>query len=238
MKESGIRRRRVQKVVIGIIILISLSFSSFAQRQIKGIVIDSASFGALPNVNIQLKNSVRGTISNVRGEFRVTVTSKDTVVLSLVGYRSEEFAAAELDVTVILRMVEEVRVLQTVTIFPGKEIKPVRALHLAPKQGMGNFGPTGAGVNFGYFTKEQKERRKLRSVLAEHDRVKNYIAVVCSPEVRERIMADYALTEDRYYQILAQFNVETGDTYYNLTSEELIVVLNEYYDRNAGKVRR
>jgi len=57
---------------------------------------------------------------------------------------------------------------------------------------------------------------------------KNYVAVVCSPEVRERICEEYSLTDDQYYQLLAKFNMTNKDARYDLTAEEWITVLRNF----------
>jgi len=224
-----------QKKVIGALVFLSIFSSSYAQKQIRGIVIDSATFAPLANVNIRIKNSFLGTVTNAKGEFKISVTRKDTLVFSLVGYFKEEFAADELDETSIIRMTEEVTVLQTVNVSPKDKAKGLRPTHLAPAGNLLNFGNGRPGFNLGYFSKPEREKRKLLAVQAENRRVKNYVAVVCSPEVRERITQEYAISDDEYYGILAQFNLENGDSLYNLTSEELIVVLDDYYKNNVRR---
>jgi hypothetical protein len=151
-----------------------------------------------------------------------------------VGHYSEEFAAAELDETAVIRMTEAVRILETVTVRP-KDQKSLPSLHLAPSGKLMNYGYSGAGVNFAYFSKLEKEKRKLRMVQAEQARVKNYMAVVCSADFRERITEEFKISDDEYYGLLARFNIENGESLYNLSSEELVVVLTEYYKRNTRR---
>jgi CarboxypepD_reg-like domain len=227
---------RYRREIFGLVVFILLSIPAFSQKPIKGIVIDSISFSPLPNVNIQLKHTARGTSTDAKGEFRILVKTTDTLVFSLVGYFPEEFSANELEETTLIRLAEEVRILQTITVIPkADQAKPARTVHLAPHGKLMNYGPNGAGINLAYFGKEQREKRKLNLVMAEKERTKNYVSVVTSPEVRERIIFDYNLSEDEYYQILAGFNIENGDSLYYLSSEELIVVMNEYFKRYSHK---
>ena len=208
------------------------------QKAIKGIVIDSASFSPLPGVNIQIKGTYRGSATDSKGEFRMLVKPTDTLIFSLVGYLPEEFAAAELEATTLIRLAEEIRILQTINVSPKPDEKYVKPLTLrAGKGALMNYGNSGPGVNLGYFSKAEREKRKLHAVLERQAQQHNYVAVVTSPEVRERIIYDFKLTEDQYYQILAGFNIENGNSLYELTSEELIVVMNEYYRNHLPRKR-
>jgi hypothetical protein len=222
-----------QKKVL-LLILVLISFGGYSQKLIKGFVIDSASFAPLAYVNIKVKNTSRGTSTDEKGGFTLPTAKGDSLVFSLVGYNSEEFSAAELEETIIIRMAIRVKELAAITIIGRKE-KAVRPIHIAPRSNLANYGPYGAGVNLAYFTKLEKEKRKLHKVQAEYQRVKNYVAVVCSPEVRERICEEYSITEDQYYQLLAKFNITNKDARYDLTAEEWITVLRKFCSANVIK---
>jgi hypothetical protein len=236
MRQVRLTERRGLRNAAGVLLFLLVFTSGYAQKHIRGIVIDSATFAPLANVNVRLKSSLYGTTTNNKGEFRITVFKKDTLVFSLVGHYDEEFAAAELDETTVIRMTEAVRILETVTVRPkGEQQKALPALHLAPSGRLMNYGASGAGINLAYFSRLEKEKRKLKAIKAEQERVKNYMAVVCSPDFRDRIMEEYSITDDEYYGLLARFNMESGDSLFNLSAEELVVVLNEYYKRNTRR---
>jgi len=223
-----------QNKIVTLLILLLIPFGGYSQKLIKGFVIDSASFAPLAYVNIKIKNTSRGTSTDEKGGFTLSTAKGDSLVFSLVGYNSEEFSTRELEETVIIRMAIRVKELDVITIVGRKE-KAVRSLHIAPKSNLANYGPYGAGVNLAYFTKLEKEKRKLHKVQAEYQRVKNYVAVVCSPEVREKICGEYSLTDDQYYQLLAKFNMTNKDARYDLTAEEWITVLRRFYSANVIK---
>jgi CarboxypepD_reg-like domain len=205
-----------------------LVFAAQAQKTIRGFVIDSASFIPLSYVSVSVKNTFRGMSTDSKGAFSVNTVRGDTVVFSLVGYNELVFSAAELEETVIIRLAEKIKVLQGVTIIGHKE-KTVPALHLKPKSNLPNYGPYGAGINLGYFSKIEKEKRKLVKVKLEQQRVKSYVMVVCSPDVREKICKEFSLTEDQYYQMLAEFNIENQNVNRVYSSEEWITLLRDYY---------
>ena len=223
-----------QKKIIALFVLLLISCGGYSQKLIKGFVIDSASFAPLAYVNIKIKNTSRGTSTDEKGGFTISALKGDSLVFSLVGYNSEEFSAVELEETVIIRMAIRVKELAAITIIGRKE-KTVRPIHIVPKSNLANYGPYGAGINLAYFGKLEKEKRKLYKVQAEYQRVKNYVAVVCSPEVRERICEEYSLTDDQYYQLLAKFNITNKDARYDLTAEEWITVLRNFCSANVIK---
>jgi len=223
-----------QKKLIVIIILSLLSFAAYPQKLIRGFVIDSASFTPLSYVNIKVKDSNRGTSSDGKGGFSISTMKGDTLVFSLVGYNTEEFTAAELEETIIIRMAIKIKELEQITIIGRKE-KPVRPIHMTPRSNVANYGPYGAGFDLGYFSKYEREKRKLVKVQAAHERVKNYIAVVCDPEIREKICREYSLTDDQYFELLAKFNIQNMNRTYDLTSAEWITVLRQFYSENVYK---
>jgi len=222
------------KVFIGIVLCMLLSFTAHPQKLIRGFIIDSASFIPLSYVNIKIKNANRGTSSDAKGGFSISTMTGDTLVFSLVGYNTEEFSAAELEETIIIRMAIRIRELDQITIIGRKE-KVVRPIHMTPQSNVVNYGPYGAGFDLGYFSKYAKEKRKLVRVKEEHERVKNYIAVVCDPDIKEKICREYALTDDQYFELLARFNIQNLNRSFDLTSAEWVTVLRKFYSDNVYK---
>jgi TonB-linked SusC/RagA family outer membrane protein len=74
--------------LFGIIFLI-IPMLSFAQGQIKGVVKDDKGVG-LPGVNILLKASTNGTITDTDGKYSLTAPSDGTLVFSFIGYAPQE----------------------------------------------------------------------------------------------------------------------------------------------------
>lgn len=68
-----------------------LPFSLTAQITIKGVVLDEDYQEPVIGTNIKIKNSSRGTITDINGEFEITIPNLgDTLVISFVGYESQE----------------------------------------------------------------------------------------------------------------------------------------------------
>lgn len=76
------------------IILVSLFccapiLSARAQQELTGTVTDTAHV-PLPGVNIFIKGTPQGTITNFEGKFKLMVNPKDTLVVSYLGYQKKE----------------------------------------------------------------------------------------------------------------------------------------------------
>ena len=77
---------------------------SAQNRTIKGIVTDLADGNAMPGVNITLKNTKTvGTVTNLNGEFSLSIPNEDILVFSFVGYKSLEMdTKGQTDITITL----------------------------------------------------------------------------------------------------------------------------------------
>lgn len=71
-------------------VLIFASSITYAQTLITGQVIDKKSKTGLPGVNILVKGSAKGTITDVDGNYKLNVPENATLVFSYIGYISQE----------------------------------------------------------------------------------------------------------------------------------------------------
>jgi len=103
------------KNLILIISLIILMTSGAAQRVITGKVVDSAN-NPLPGVNIVIKGTITGTVSDANGTFSITVSELDEVlVFSYIGYATEEVKIGS-SVSLLVMMMEDICSLQEVVV--------------------------------------------------------------------------------------------------------------------------
>lgn len=80
----------MKNVVLFFILFCVCSMVS-AQRRITGIVRDAETSEALPGVNVILKGTAQGVVSDLEGRYTLQFTSADDVlVFSFIGYRSQE----------------------------------------------------------------------------------------------------------------------------------------------------
>jgi hypothetical protein len=205
------------------------TLSANAQEIMRGIVVDSATFDALPYVTVQLKNKDRGTMSDIKGNFSIAATRKDTLVFSLVGYQRLELPLVDYEPSMV-RLAEKYTLLETVTI---QELKRGEN----PYDGM--FDEQNARLKKSipfYFSKAKKQKIKVQTLKEENIRVQTYVDVVINnTDTKGELMKKYGLTEQEYYDILTEFNEKHYRVMYYLTPAELISLLNSFYDSRARK---
>ncbi|MGB3587785.1 MAG: carboxypeptidase-like regulatory domain-containing protein, partial [Tunicatimonas sp.] len=92
------------------------SASLLAQSEISGQVTDGETNEALPGVNILVKGSTQGTISDVEGNYRLTVPAgAEALVFSSIGFTPEEIAING-RTTINLVMMPDIQSLQEVVV--------------------------------------------------------------------------------------------------------------------------
>src|SRR6478735_7203351 len=157
------------RVRLSLIVLVSVAicFSAVAQKTLKGIVVDSVTLNALPNVSVKLKGTSYGTITNINGVFSIKVKETDSLVFTSVGYDRIELPVYFGEDVMFVRMTQQVIMLREVTITgrPEAEKKELPSLKLKSKSlpfgGAMPGGQGGAAVNMDYFSKRVREKRKL-----------------------------------------------------------------------------
>ncbi|MFN5429747.1 MAG: carboxypeptidase-like regulatory domain-containing protein [Cyclobacteriaceae bacterium] len=216
--------------------LCCVATASLGQKLIKGIVVDSTSLTNLPGVNVKIKNTNRGTSTNSSGIFTLMVTESDTLVFSSVGYAKVVLPVYPDDETMFVRMREESILLREVIIkdlgfrINQKYVKSPTLTTTKPLEA----GSSG-GVNFAYFTRLEKEKRKLVRIMADNEKVKIYLDVVNDPEVKAEILNRFAISEDRFYELLAIFNAKNKEITYSANSALILNSLFSFYENATIK---
>ncbi len=141
-------------------ILIFLSISSFGYSQgktISGVVHNFKNNEPLAYVNIGIANKTVGTVSNKNGLFKLSlndkVTSKDTVVFSFIGFKTERYLVSKLYTSNTISLHQENTALDEV-VLSSKKIK------LKPKKiGRSSKGLGLTHANFySYYEKDVDDR--------------------------------------------------------------------------------
>jgi hypothetical protein len=91
------------------------------------------------------------------------------------------------------------------------------------------------GVNFAYFTKLEKEKRKLVRIMADNEKVKIYLDVVNDPDVKAEILNRCTISEDRFYELLAVFNENNREITYSANSALILNSLFSFYENASIK---
>lgn len=100
-----------------LLLMVLLLFTSFAFAQtfdVNGTVLDGVGL-SLPGVNVKVKNSSKSTTTDFDGSFKLTgVSTGTTIVLSYIGYRTQEVVVSGPKVTV--KMSEDAKSLEEVVV--------------------------------------------------------------------------------------------------------------------------
>ena len=77
---------------IGLICLMMMSFSLVMaqERQVSGTLLDNETGDAIPGVNVLIKGTTQGTVTDISGEYQILANPGDVLVYSSVGYVTQE----------------------------------------------------------------------------------------------------------------------------------------------------
>jgi hypothetical protein len=228
------------KVAFFITICLTLTIAGKAQNAISGMVVDSLSLSTLSGVHIKVKNSARGTVTNDNGSFLIIAADFDTLLFTLVGYYTFEYALLGPESDILIRMTEKVRMLKEVTTTAAPIKETMEKKEPRYKQSDGSYIKTpslaeGISSPFTYLSKAEREKRKLLKLRAENRRIRTYIEIVNDPELKKEIMKNFSLKEREYYDLLAKFNQQNLQTAYVTNPEEIKYRLYNFIKKNNPK---
>ncbi|MDH5475281.1 MAG: carboxypeptidase-like regulatory domain-containing protein [Cyclobacteriaceae bacterium] len=153
-------------VVVMSLMLIDVSAQK-SSVAISGVVMDADSVRAIPYVNILLKNSFFGTVSDNSGHFSFTASEGDTLQFSCIGYFDAYFIMPENlngdSYSLIQLLRKETIMLEEVVIFPWPEYEQFKNAFLTtqPKRNLGDVA--------------YESKRKIKRIsVEEYERNKYY----------------------------------------------------------------
>ncbi len=115
------------KILAGIIGLTLILLSANSQGIIITGKVSDANNNALPGVNIIEKGTTNGTLTDLNGEFRIKISSQNSIlVFSFIGYLTEEIKVGQ-KTTINVNLVEDVQALEEV-IVTGYARNPIRSI--------------------------------------------------------------------------------------------------------------
>lgn len=204
----------------------------FAQKKlIKGMVVDSTTLVALNGVHVIVKNSGTASTTDGNGIFAIVASPNDTLIFSFVGY-SRAMRAVDLDEEIMfVRLKDESILLKEIIIRDTPLFGKSRYIYsptLSTVRPQAAF--RGNGVNLAYFSKMEKEKRKLVAVIAELEQARKYIEIVTDPDFRNSIMEKYHLPEDRYYELLANFNQTHVEVIHSSNESQILYALFSFFE--------
>lgn len=103
--------------LIGIfLLLLSVGFANAQEITVSGKITAASTGEPLPGVNILIKGTSEGVVSNIEGEYTITVPNKEAVLaFSYIGYNSEEITVGD-QTTINLVMVEDIMALDELVV--------------------------------------------------------------------------------------------------------------------------
>ena len=83
---------KLMKKLLSVLFLLSFTLASvYAQNiQVKGTVVSGSDNEPLPGVNVVVKGTTNGGITDLDGNFTLSVRSGDVLVISYLGYQTQE----------------------------------------------------------------------------------------------------------------------------------------------------
>ncbi len=201
-----------QKIIFVILAFSSVYFSASGQKILKGIVVDSITLNAVPNAAVKIKNTSRGTITDAGGIFLIRVRETDTLVISSIGYTRVTIPVNTDDEIMFVRMIEDAIMLKEVTVYGRGEAQKKILPSLKLKSGAAPWGGAlpnsggGAAVNLDYFSKREREKRKLEKLKAELSSTQTYVEIVTNLAVIDELKDRFSLSDSSFYKILTHFN--------------------------------
>ncbi|WP_298319336.1 SusC/RagA family TonB-linked outer membrane protein [uncultured Aquimarina sp.] len=92
------------KQKLGFLLITFISFGVFAQNRVSGIVTEKSTGNSIPGVNILIKGTSNGAVSDFDGKYSIDVSAGDVLVFSYLGFKNLEVVV---DATVINIALEE-----------------------------------------------------------------------------------------------------------------------------------
>ena len=223
------------KIYILSFVLHAASLIGNSQKLVKGIVVDSLSLENLTGVNIKVKHSHHAGVSDASGIFVILANPHDTLTFSFVGYAKATQRVNEEDEIMFVRMRDESILLKEITIHDSPLFGDKKYIESPTLSTTKPLQASSSGVNFAYFSKMEKEKRKLVAIISELERARAYVEIVNDPDVREKIMNNYSISESRYYELLARFNQTHPDIMYSANSALILNSLFSYFENASDK---
>jgi hypothetical protein len=101
---------------------------------------------------------------------------------------------------------------------------------------MQTFGPSYILKGpFSWFTKSEKEKRKLKKVKEANRSSMGYVEMMNNEDLKNELKTLYNLDEKEFYRILTLFNEKYQDTLYELDPNDLISLLHMFYAESTKK---
>jgi hypothetical protein len=200
-----------------------------AQRLYRGIVADSAQLFSLPDVHVSVKGTTKGTTTNALGNFLIYAQPTDTLLFTYLGYLSVELPLLFQEDAVMVLLRENTRMLAEVTV-KAKRLYPNKIQDRTKAEPKRMDALDGAASPLEYFSRWEREKRKLARVVEEFNQVQVYIQVITDPDVMAIMKETYQLTDQQYYASIEAFNQKYLAVQYYTDPDEIMEALHRFFE--------
>ncbi len=217
---------------------------------VSGNIISGDELDNLPGVHIIGRLSRAGTVSDVRGMFRIRIFPEDTLIFSFVGYKTEKITFQDYGssrVEVVVRLKPDVRELEGVVIYsehvtPEYLLRPKREPIFIPglrpprpKEDVADvpIGSTSYGP-ISFFSKEAKEKRLVMKSYENKKREQVYNQVINSEPLRMQFMDQYGLSRKEWDDFVVYFNRKPLFHMDRQNSEDIVLNLHREFRLYMG----
>lgn len=108
--------------ILGMLMILTMTLVEAQQVQVSGTIIDDETKEPLIGVSIQVKGTVEGTITDVNGNFSLSVNSENVLVISYLGFKSVEILVGS-QTTIDVSLKPDIQALDEVVVIGYGEIK-------------------------------------------------------------------------------------------------------------------
>ncbi|MGB3606814.1 MAG: carboxypeptidase-like regulatory domain-containing protein [Psychroserpens sp.] len=153
-------KSHIQNYVVLLMLLIS--FMGYSQIEVKNKIVDFSTLAPIESASIYVKNTTIGTVSNSDGKFALQVPaefSKDTLIISSIGYKSFKVPVGEFDNSEEIYLDEDVASLDEVVLVAETRPKTGNDIVLKAMEKLANNLPDSAYIQKGFL--RHKERNKV-----------------------------------------------------------------------------
>ncbi len=111
-----------KKSVLPLLLMLASSSMLWAQTTISGTVKDGADNSAMPGVNIVVKGTIAGTITDTEGKFKLSVNQAPpfTISISFVGYTTQELEVKDANANLEITLAPSTSLLADVNVTAGR----------------------------------------------------------------------------------------------------------------------
>lgn len=132
-----------------VFVLLQLSICMAQTRELNGRVLDAANGETMPGVNVLIKGSGKGVVTDGNGKFTLPVEGSEILLFSFIGYQSAEISLAAGQTFLEVKLKEDVQALEEVVVVGYGEQKKEHLTGAVVAANMENMTkiPTGDAIN-------------------------------------------------------------------------------------------